>query len=241
MGRYWLFGRGASIDCGLSWTVPEKWKYDLLNGIETRENHIKKINSTLLEEMKSVHFKENTYYNFLEYLSKNTEKNRFATTNWDYLLQRELTHWIKCNNCKSIPDFLIKGTQGSMVYHFNGSIEQGEFRNRSKILLETDESEVRQKSYESNNAFNDLLECSDIVIVGMSFECDVDKGLLKSFKNFSSDFPISKAKFTIVNPCKTQSLKTIKQLKECFPLSTTINVNLSFKDWITKGMPTESM
>ena len=130
-GCSWLFGRGASIANGLSWVVPQDWKDDLSAGRVTRETHIDMITKTLRHEMTRSSRLAIPYRRLLDIMASSTVDqghHRLITTNWDYLLQRELNDWINKNGQGYAPRFL--STHG-MVYHLNGSAEPGDFQNRS--------------------------------------------------------------------------------------------------------------
>jgi len=160
--------------------------------------------------------------------------HRLMTTNWDYLLQRELDTWIEANHAGVAPRFL--STHG-MVYHFNGSVEAGDFQNRSPFLVETDSADLRKATYEANYAFGLLLWSDLIVIVGMSFECDIDKGLLGALRAHEDNVPIGNALFIVVDPCNETLESTVAKLASCFPRGTGLRVNMELGEWIDSGMP----
>ena len=64
----------------------------------------------------------------------NQGHHRLLTTDWDYLLQRDVLSWINANRPGYAPRFL---RTGGMVYHLNGSAEPGKFQNRSPFMLKT--------------------------------------------------------------------------------------------------------
>lgn len=156
------------------------------------------------------------------------------TTNWDYLLQRDLKFWINANSSGYAPRFL--STHGT-VYHLNGSVEPGDFQNRSPFLLETDSASFRKRTFEANKALNYLLWSNLIIIVGMSFECDVDRGLLGTLRTHEDDTPIGSALFVVVEPNREILETTYKKLAYCFPRANGIHVNSYFGEWIERGMP----
>ena len=83
----WFFGRGLSIGCNLTWDVPQEWA-DL-----GREDCIERIKVALRSEMGAAHVDCTNIARFLHHLSEHTVdpwKHLFITTNWDYLLQREI-------------------------------------------------------------------------------------------------------------------------------------------------------
>jgi transposase InsO family protein len=83
----WLMGRGLSIASGLSWTVPVTW------GDLPRETKIEWIQTALRDEMDKDHVDTTTIRSLLDVLAMHTPphwRHEFITTNWDYLLQREI-------------------------------------------------------------------------------------------------------------------------------------------------------
>lgn len=84
----WLFGRGLSIGCGLLWD-------DLSNCQQSsRDGKIGCIKRQLRQAMDAPGVSPDPIRDFLRFLSRRTEKgtrHRFLTTNWDYLLQREVS------------------------------------------------------------------------------------------------------------------------------------------------------
>ena len=125
----WLFGRGASIANGLSWVVPQAWKDDLVADRVSRDVHVSMITDALREEMARVPQGPTPYRRLLNIMATKTideGHHRLLTTNWDYLLQRDVLDWIDVNMPGYAPRFL--STHG-MVYHFNGSVEPGKFQN----------------------------------------------------------------------------------------------------------------
>jgi hypothetical protein len=160
--------------------------------------------------------------------------HRLTTTNWDYLLQREVDAWMKENHERCVPKFL---GQTSAVYHLNGSVEPGDWQNRSLLMLETDDAGTRVSSHEANAGFNLILESRLIVIVGMSFECDTDRGLLAALRKHEHDMPIGGAHFVIVDPVEPSLCATCDKLAYCFPGGSRTKVPRGFAEWIDAGTP----
>lgn len=160
--------------------------------------------------------------------------HRLMTTNWDYLLQREVDAWVERNQPGLAPRFL---STNSMVYHFNGSVEPGDFQNRSPFLLETDCAEFRTGTHEANRAFGDLLWSTLVVIVGMSFECNIDRGLLAALRAHEDNLPIGSATFIIVEPSPEAMERTSASLATCFPRARGIRVPIGFGSWLRAGLP----
>jgi hypothetical protein len=233
----WLFGRGASIANGLPWLVPDEWKGDLLEGRISREAHISMIVDAIQREMNAPTVHCDPYQRLIETMAERTADqgtHRLMTTNWDYLLQRALDTWMETHQPGWAPRFL--STQG-MVYHFNGSAEPGDFQNRSPIMLETDSASARHRTYEANQAYKLLLWSSLIVIVGMSFECNTDRGLLAALRLNEDNTPIGAATFIIVDSCQSTLERTYAKLAACFPRAGGLRVSAGFAEWIEAGMP----
>ena len=233
----WVFGRGASIANGLSWVVPQEWKDDLISKRVTRDTHVHMIAETLREEIARVPRGATPYRRLLNVMSTKTVANghhRLLTTNWDNLLQRDVFDWVEANTPGYAPRFL--STPGT-VYHLNGSVEQGNFKNRSPFLLETDSPSVRKSTFEANQALNLLLWSTLVVVVGMSFECNMDCGLLGTLRAHQDNVPIGSASFVIVEPNKEKLESTYAKLEDCFPRAGGIKVNKGFVEWMDSDMP----
>ena len=233
----WLFGRGASIANGLPWLVPDEWKCDLLEGRISREARISMIVDAVRREMNAPTVHCDPYERLLETMAQRTVDqghHRLMTTNWDYLLQRQLDRWMEIHHPGWAPSFL--STHG-MVYHFNGSAEPGNFQNRSPFMLETDSVSIRRQTYEANQAYKLLLWSSLIVIVGMSFECNTDRGLLAALGLHEDNTPIGAATFIIVDPCQETLERTYATLAACFRRAGGLQVNIGFAEWVEAGMP----
>ncbi len=233
----WLFGRGASIASGLSWVVPNEWTRDLVEGRISRVAQLDRIKNAIRREMDKPFIDCAAYRCLLDFLSQRTVSeghHRLLTTNWDYLLQRELTKWINGNFNGVAPRLL--STFGT-VYHFNGSAQPDSIQNRSPFMLETDSASLRHSTYEANKAFNYLLWSSLVVIIGMSFECRTDIGLLGALHAHQDNVPIGSAVFVIVDPCIQTLDKTYAHLATAFPRAGGIRVEKGFKEWVEAGMP----
>ncbi len=233
----WLFGRGASIANGFSWVVPDEWKRDLIEGRIDREAHTEMIIDAIRTEIDAPSVNCDPYRRLINIMAERTVDqgyHRLMTTNWDYLLQQEVSAWIEANQPGLAPRFL--STHG-MVYHFNGSAEPGEFQNRSPFMLETDSATIRHSTYEANHAFNLVLWSTLVVIVGMSFECDTDRGLLGALRTHEDNIPMGSALFIVVDPCHETLDRTFSTLAACFPRAGGLRVNMGLAEWIDAGMP----
>jgi hypothetical protein len=217
--------------------VPDQWKRDLHAGRMSRDEHVRQITGALRAEVDKLSIPRQPYRRLLDMMRSDTlEKgyHRLFTTNWDHLLQRELLAWIKENNGGVSPRFLA--TYGT-VYHLNGSVEPGEWRNRSPFMLETDDAQIRVRSHEANVAFNQILWSPLVVIVGMSFECDTDRGLSGALRKHEDDVPIGGAHFVIVDPDERSLCATYEKLACCFPRGSGTKVKKRLEGWIDAGTP----
>lgn len=143
----WLFGRGLSIACNLPWSVPTEWQ------ILPRTEKIERIKGTLRDEMALPTVNSAVIKRFLGVLSTHTApkwRNRFITTNWDYLLQRE----IQSMNLEVQPPWMAN----SHVFHLNGTVEELEDNScRSPFLLEEDPASQWCFTPEANIIYNQML------------------------------------------------------------------------------------
>lgn len=166
----WLVGRGLSIACGLTWTVPPEW-CNL-----RRDDKVERIKAILRTEMDAKHVHPRPIGELLNTLARYTTdgwRHEFMTTNWDYLLQREILRF----KSDIQPPWLAE----SHVYHLNGTVESrpnNEYG--SPFLLEEDDASQRHWTVEANVAYNRMIWRRVFVLVGMSFECATDRFLLSA-------------------------------------------------------------
>ena len=92
-------------------------------------------------------------------------------------------------------------------------------------------------TFEANQAFEHLLWSNLVVIVGMSFECQIDRGLLGALRAHQDNVPIGSALFVIVEPHKETLESTYAKLAPCFPRAGGLRVHSGFAEWIDCGMP----
>jgi len=221
----WMIGRGASIACGLDWHLSES--EIKLN----RESQVSIIKEKLPLAMQRVN--SEPYSNLVRILEKRTTSkyfHRFVTTNWDYLLQNELLSL--CESKEAVPDAF---GMNSHVYHLNGSVEDTPEDLRSKILLESDKPELRKVWFESNEAFNTILESNVFVVVGMSFECVIDRYTLAALGHHGTEMPVASSNWLLVNPDREQAEKVSGEISRYLPNTKFRFVNEGFKEWINGG------
>jgi len=223
----WFFGRGASISCNLKWEMPDAWK-----NLE-REKQIRAINEALPKEMDRKEIDSRPYKDLLSTLASktsNTWRHYFITTNWDYLLQREIQRL----SLTVLPSWLAN----SHVFHLNGTVESwGNQKRRSQLLLPTDEPSFRKASFESNQAMVYARDHNTFVVVGLSFSYDIDKTLLDVFSAMQDDCIIGNSSWVIIDYDKTSLANIVNQLKEIFPAATIKANEIDFGSWVANGMP----
>lgn len=223
----WFFGRGLSIGCGLPWSVPPDWSN------LHREEKILQIKAALSAEMDASHVDTTTIHMFLNTLATRTVKpwqHQFYTTNWDYLLQREIGRL----ELTVLPDWCA----GTHVYHLNGTVEiLPENARRSAFVLESDFADARTSTHEGNVAFEKLIWNQSFVVVGMSFECAVDKFLLASLQKVEDDLPIGESRWILVNPDAQALAVAASQFRKALPHADVLEVPLSFDMWLEAGLP----
>jgi hypothetical protein len=108
-GCTWLFGRGASIASGLPWVVPSAWKDDLASGRVARDAHVQMVIDAIRDGISKLPTEGTPYRRLLDMMATRTVDqghHRLMTTNWDYLLQRDLTNWVEANWPGWAPGFL---------------------------------------------------------------------------------------------------------------------------------------
>lgn len=223
----WFFGRGLSIACNLSWTVPKSWK-----NLE-REQKVENIKNTLKNEMEGDAIDCSIIKAFLEILSEHTApewRHCFITTNWDYLLQRE----ILALNLRSLPKWLAN----SHVFHLNGTVEElNNNSNRSPFLLEEDPPSQRIESIEANMIYNQIIWNRTFIVVGMSFECETDQFLLNALGKIEDDLPIGNSSWLIINPDTKILLQSCNKIKNFLPRASIFCIANTFNEWVKSGCP----
>lgn len=164
-------------------------------------------------------------------------KHLIITPNWDLLLEREITFQM----VDACPPWLVD----SHVFHLNGTIEKEVATNskpplsrRSTFLLPCDSPARRRKAIESNRVFNKLLWGKRIVVVGMSFECGLDKGFLGALSGCRDEMPIGEATWILVNNCRTVLDRTKESILAGFPSSScrVVCVHENYETWVSGTM-----
>lgn len=222
----WLFGRGLSIACNLTWSVPE------LFARFSREQKIARIKAALTSEMACPSVDTEVIKNYLFALSQYTAEgwsHRFITTNWDYLLQREVLSFGLVDQ----PRWMTN----SHVYHLNGTVEVLEDNShRSPFLLEEDPASQRCFTPEADDIFNKILGDKMFVVVGMSFECETDKFLLSSISRAEDDMPIGESTWLVLNLNWDAMNEACTRIKACLPDAVVMGRCTDFSKWVKSGM-----
>jgi len=199
----------------------------------SREEQVAIIKDTIQKEMDSEKIDTSPYKELLSILSASTNpdwRHCFITTNWDYLLQREIG-----NLGLSI---LPKWLSNSHVFHINGTAENLEDNtNRSPFLLESDEPKVRVQTIEGNEAFTYMTWGQVFVVIGMSFECEMDQYLLTSLNHVEDNLPIGESSWLIVNPNIDVLKKSSEAIKAALPRANIYTLNIKFDQWVNNKLP----
>ncbi len=198
----------------------------------SRGEKIELIKQVLAEEMDRPSVDCTPIHQFLDVLGRNTSaswRHMFITTNWDYLLQRE----ILALRLKAVPPWLAN----SHVYHLNGTVEKLlDNTRRSPFLLEEDQSSERCFTPEANVAYNFMIVHRMFVVVGMSFECETDRFLLKGLSRVEDDMPIGDSVWFVVNPDQRTLDRSCSAIQKALPRAEVKGLCKTFSDWIGEGM-----
>lgn len=223
---HWLFGRGASIACNLTWSVPSEW------ADRPREEKVRLTKAAIRAEMDSSTIDTTIYSKFLSLLAQRTVarwRHRFITTNWDYLLQRV----IESLELRELPSWLAN----SHVYHVNGTVEElDEESYRSPFLLEDDAAGQRTFTPEANMAYTHMIWDTLFVVIGISFECQTDRFLLQALNRVEDDLPIGESTWIVINPDRPALDKVTGLIQDSLPCASVKGVQNCFEDWIESGM-----
>lgn len=212
--------------CNLPWGVPAEW------ASLPRESKIERIKSELLAAMDAPNVDCTVIRDYLSLLENSTSRDwahLFVTTNWDYLLQRE----ILARGFECLPKWLLN----SHVFHLNGTVEMLDSNNRSPFLLEEDKGSQRYVTREADRAYNAMLWARCIVVVGMSFECEADRFLLAALNRAEDDVPLGEAVVIVVNPDPSALARMSKQIQVSLPRAQIRPVQQDFKSWVGKDLP----
>jgi hypothetical protein len=222
----WIFGRGLSIGCNLTWQVPSLWNE------MARERKIEEIKKSIINEVQSEKIDTSSIQIFLKNLAEMTSNeccHQLITTNWDCLIERE----IEALNLEVLPKWLTN----SDVYHLNGTVEVHENLNfGSPFLLEEDSYNQRTLSVEANRIFNSMNWGSIFFVIGMSFECETDRFLLQSLNQVQDDLPIGESSWFVINPDKKALEVSSSRIAKALPRAKVYTRCIDFGNWVSKEM-----
>ncbi len=225
----WLFGRGASVACNLRWVVPSEWTVD------DRSLQVEKIRGKILAEMDHPDIDTRPYQQLLETLARRTKpgwKHAFFTTNWDYLLQREILRL----GLNFVPPWL----QDTHVFHLNGTVEYTTSSNilglRAPFLLERDSFRQRTTSQEFNLALQSLFWRRDFIVVGVSFSCETDRTFLTILRK-ARLLAVGAARWHVVDPSPQSGEAVASRIASALPEAKVTSSTTGFAEWVTQGMP----
>lgn len=236
----WIIGRGASIACGLDWVVPNDLKK------EDRQAQINFITLELQKEQKAIESSDATpVLELISFLAQKTNKEYehfFLTTNWDTILDNAIDKTIDFTSSaewnssgKSKPSWLAN----SLVFHLNGRINIPENANPhflSPFLLETDSIINRTFKPEANIAIHHAFWEKFFVVIGVSFECSIDRNFLTTLFSGVHEMHGNNTKWVIVNPDEEVCRGIEKNIKDLFPQAIISIVNQDLQAWIKSGM-----
>lgn len=215
------------MGCGLKWSVPPEWRN------LPRCQQIELIKEAITKEMSASYIDTTDIKYFLDMLSKHTAplwRHQFHTTNWDFLLQREILK----QGYQRLPKWLAQ----SHVYHLNGTAENlADNSHRSSFVLESDTTEARVWTVESEKAFDKFKWSKTFVVVGMSVECECDRYLLIALNKIEDYLPVGESRWIVVNPDADTLDKTCQRLQKALPSATIKRVKSTFHDWLNKNLP----
>jgi hypothetical protein len=207
--------------------VPQEWN-DL-----PREEQIARIKVAIMCEMSATYIDTKDIRQFLGLLANHTVapwRHQFHTTNWDFLLQREVLDHVN----KVKPSWIAE----THVYHLNGTVENlPDNSPRSEFVLESDPPQVRIATNEGDIAYNKFVWSQTFVVVGMSFECEVDKYLLSAIKQVEDDLPIGDSCWIVLNPSASALSATCSRLRDVLPRAKIISRVSTFRDWLDAKLP----
>jgi hypothetical protein len=183
--------------------------------------------------MSSQHIDTSDLRRLLDLLANHTVapwRHQFHTTNWDFLLQREILSL----GLTVLPPWCAQ----THVYHLNGTVEElPDNSRRSKFVLESDPPNERVATFEGDNAFNKFIHSNTFVVVGMSFECDVDRYLLSRLRQVEDQLPIGDSHWIVVNPDDNACMTTCERLQKALPGAKITANSSTFRVWVLDGVP----
>jgi len=103
--------------------------------------------------------------------------------------------------------------------------------------LEDDPAEQRTETVEWNTAFRLMTWERVFVVVGMSFECQTDRFLLRHLNGVQDDLPIGESLWVIVNPDRSALDCVSSRIQKALPGAMVTPVCNTFSRWHESGYP----
>lgn len=75
------------------------------------------------------------------------------------------------------------------------------------------------------------------MVVGMSFECDVDKYLLNTLNRVEDDLPVGESFWIVLNPDAKALSATCARLQDALPRAKIVDSVATFRAWLDAGVP----
>jgi len=223
----WFFGSGASIENGFEYKEPEERKKKDRN---ERVMLIHKDVSAKMQKVSNVPIYKELLLNLASYTSKNWQ-HLFCTTNWDYLLQREID--------RLFPEKKPPWLNDNLVFHLNGTVEphsEDSVFTRQSILLPDDPLDYRKRTIETNIAFTKIFAQKMFVVVGMSLNYEIDR-ILPPIIEYINDGINFGPKWLIVNKCKNDFNLVDRYIKDTIRGVTLLRrEEITFEKWLKNGM-----
>ena len=120
----------------------------------------------------------------------------------------------------------------------NGTVEVlPDNTNRSPFLLEDDPPSQRTWSVEANITYNKMIWGSYFIVVGVSFECDTDRFLLKALSDVADALAVGESHWIVLNPDDAALKKVVDAIQSHLPSSSINPVKKKFEKWIAEMMP----
>jgi hypothetical protein len=105
------------------------------------------------------------------------------------------------------------------------------------FVLESDPPGARVATTEGNIAYNKFIWSQTFVVVGMSFECEVDKYLLSALKRVEDDLPIGESFWIVLNPNTDTLSATCDRLQTALPRAKIVGSVTTFRAWLDAQAP----
>lgn len=124
------------------------------------------------------------------------------------------------------------------VHHLNGTVEDlPDNSRRTAFVLESDPAQARVATIEGKIAYNKFIWSQTFVVVGMSFECEVDKYLLSALNRVEDDLPIGESFWIVLNPDSNALSATCARLQAALPRAKIAGSAITFRAWLDAQVP----